>query len=238
MTALQPVSTKTRFTRGQWLVLLAAFLGWMFDGLEQAIFPLVANPALSQLTGGKANVPQWFGYITACWLLGAACGGLVFGWLGDRIGRVRAMALSVLTYSLFTGVGYFAQAPWHLAGLRFVAALGMGGEWSLGVALVMECWPEDWRPMLAGCIGAAANVGYLLIAIPGMIWPVTVHSWRWVMLAVRCRRCSPSSSASSFPSRSDGRNRSSRARPGPCARSSAARCAAMRCWPSPSPRWR
>ena len=172
---------------GQWLVLAAAFLGWMFDGLEMGIFPLVARPALQDMMhgagGGDEFVAIWMGRITALFLVGAACGGLSFGWLGDRLGRVRAMMLSVLTYSLFTGLCYFAQAPWHLGVLRFVAAFGMGGEWSLGVALVMEAWPEEKRPMLAGVIGAAANVGFALIAVVGLFFKVTQNSWRWVMLA-------------------------------------------------------
>src|SRR5512136_2287325 len=103
-------------SRAQWMVLIAAFLGWMFDGVEQGVFPLVARPALQDLLGMEADkmLGPWMGYITALFLLGAACGGLVFGWLGDRLGRVRAMALSILVYSLFTGMGFFAQAPWHL----------------------------------------------------------------------------------------------------------------------------
>jgi MFS family permease len=92
------------------------------------------------------------------------------------------MTLSILCYSIFSGVGYLAQAPWHLGALRFVAALGMGGEWSLGVALVMEGWPSAKRPLLGGVIGAAGNVGYALIAVIGMSVAVTPHSWRWVML--------------------------------------------------------
>jgi len=171
--------------RGRWLVLLAAFLGWMFDGLEMGIFPLVARPALQDLMGvvDDQSIGQWMGRITALFLLGAACGGLLFGWLGDRIGRVRAMTASILTYSVFTGFCYFAAAPWQLGALRFVAALGMGGEWSLGVALVMECWPERHRPILAGLIGAAANFGYALIAIVALLFHVRPDSWRWVMLA-------------------------------------------------------
>ena len=166
-----------------WLVLVAAFLGWMFDGLEMGIFPLVARPALQDLltASSDALVGRWMGYITASFLIGAALGGLVFGWLGDRIGRVRAMALSILTYSLFTGFCYFATEPWHLGALRFIAALGMGGEWSLGVALVMECWPEKHRPWLAAAIGAAANIGYGFIALLGRYIPR--EEWRWVMLA-------------------------------------------------------
>src|SRR6187455_1035724 len=95
-------------------VLAAAFLGWMFDGLEMGIFPLVARPALQSmmppLEGVRPDtfVGLWMGRITALFLVGAACGGLVFGWLGDRVGRVRAMTLSILTYSLFTGACFFA----------------------------------------------------------------------------------------------------------------------------------
>lgn len=174
--------------RKRMMVLLAAFLGWMFDGMEMGIFPLVARPALTEMAQGLDGaaldkfVGYWMGWVTAFFLWGAAAGGLVFGWLGDRIGRVRAMALSILTYSLFTGLAYFAREPWHLAGFRFIAALGMGGEWSLGVALVMEVWPRERRPAMAGIIGAASNVGFALIALLAIFFPVTATSWRWVML--------------------------------------------------------
>jgi MFS family permease len=170
------------------IVLLAAFLGWMFDGLEMGLFPLIARPALLQMQQAQglqisdSFVGEWMGYVTAAFLLGAAAGGVVFGWLGDKIGRVRAMAASILCYSAFTGAIYFATEPWHLAVARFVAALGMGGEWSLGVALVMEIWPEKHRPLMAGIIGAASNVGFALIAVVGMSFQVTVDSWRWVAL--------------------------------------------------------
>lgn len=186
-TAEKPVSVESAAGggNGQWMVLLAAFLGWMFDGLEMGIFPLVARPGLQDMLGvtDDASVGRWMGYITALFLLGAACGGLIFGWLGDKIGRVRAMSLSVLTYSVFTGLCYFASEPWHLGALRFIAALGMGGEWSLGVALVMECWPQKHRPILAGLIGAASNVGFAMIAVLGYYIPINPQSWRWVMLA-------------------------------------------------------
>lgn len=171
--------------REQWLVLAAAFLGWMFDGVEQGVFPLVARPALQDLLGVQSDklIGPWMGYITALFLVGAAGGGLLFGWIGDRVGRVRAMILSILAYSLFTGCCYFAQTPGQLGLFRFLGAIGMGGEWSLGVALVMECWPERYRPLLAGAIGASANVGFGLVGALGMAVTVTRGSWRWVMLA-------------------------------------------------------
>jgi MFS transporter, SHS family, sialic acid transporter len=175
-------------TRAQWLVLAAAFLGWMFDGVEMGIFPLVARPALQSMlpasaAAGDQFVGLWMGRITALFLVGAAVGGLGFGWLGDRVGRVRAMMLSILTYSVFTGLCFFAQEPWQLGALRFIAAFGMGGEWSLGVALVMEAWPPGKRALLAGIIGTASNAGYLLIALVGFAFVVTKESWRWIMIA-------------------------------------------------------
>ena len=177
---------KKKITGAQWLVLLAAFLGWLFDGFEMGLFPVVASPALSTFAPPGVNVAgfvgDWMGWITAAFLLGAAAGGLIFGWLGDRIGRVRAMSFSILTYSLFTALGFLAQSPEHLALFRFVAALGMGGEWSLGVALVMECWPEKLRPLMAGFIGAAANCGFLLVAWIAKTFTVTQQSWRWMFL--------------------------------------------------------
>jgi len=167
----QPPRIALPSRRGRYLALGAAFLGWMFDGLEMGLFPLVARPALIELLGPEAelNIGSWYAWITAGFLVGAAAGGLLFGWLGDRVGRVRAMVYSVLTYAIFSGLCGFATSPMQLAGLRFIAALGMGGEWSLGVALVMELWPSKSRPVLAGLIGAAANVGFLAIAMVGLV---------------------------------------------------------------------
>jgi MFS family permease len=192
-------------TAGQWLALLAALLGWMFDGFEQGVFPLVSRPALVELLGLQdldsqakdrklpeevrqqardavdGPVRHWNAVMSAAYLLGAAAGGLAFGWLGDRLGRVRAMVFSVLTYALFTGLCGLARASWQLAVLRFTSALGMGGEWSLGVALVMESWSPHARPVLAGLIGAAANVGFLFVAAVGAVLP-PAHYWRAIFL--------------------------------------------------------
>ncbi len=151
---------------GRWLALVAALLGWMFDGLEMGLFPLVGRPALRELLGpGTAEdvVSKWYGVITAGFLVGAATGGVLFGWLGDKLGRVRALILSVLVYAGCSAACAFATDPWQLAGLRFVGALGMGGEWALGVALVMELWPNASRAWLAGWIGAFGNLGYFVV---------------------------------------------------------------------------
>jgi MFS family permease len=157
-------------SRGAWLALTAALLGWMFDGAEMGVFSLVSRQAILDLLGPgqEKEVARWLGLITGLFLVGAATGGVLFGWLGDRIGRVKAMTISVLTYAVFTSMCGGVTSPMQLGVLRFVASLGMGGEWSLGVALVMEVFPNRSRAFMAGLIGAAANVGYLLVAIVGI----------------------------------------------------------------------
>lgn len=158
--------------RSRNMALLAAFLGWMFDGFEMGLFPLIGRPALTDLLANSypaeelnSVVSNWFTVIIATFLVGAATGGVFFGWLGDRIGRVRAMTFSIFTYAIFTGLCGFATEAWQIALLRFVASLGMGGEWALGVALVNELWTKGSRAWVAGAIGAAANIGYLLVAV-------------------------------------------------------------------------
>lgn len=171
--------TENRGSGGRLAALAAAFLGWLFDGFEMGLFPVVARPALLDLLGVDAGmivtkeiesqVSLWNGLTIAGFLVGAATGGVLFGWLGDRLGRVRAMSLSILTYALFSGLGAIATHPWQIVLIRFVAALGMGGEWALGVALVMEVWQGRSRAFLAGLIGAASNVGFALVALLSMV---------------------------------------------------------------------
>lgn len=155
-------------TRARWLTLLAALLGWMFDGLEMGLFPLVAKDSLSELLAVSKNhdlVDRWFSIVMASFLIGAATGGVVFGWIGDKFGRVRALTFSVLLYSACSGLSAISNEPWHLAMLRFFGAMGMGGEWSLGVALVMEVWAGHSRAWMAAWIGAFGNLGYTICGV-------------------------------------------------------------------------
>jgi len=171
---------------GRTAALVAAILGWLFDGFEMGLFPLIGGPAIKDLLGPGAtpgDADRWFGAIIAVFLVGAATGGVLFGWLGDVIGRVRAMSLSIFTYAVFTGLCGFATEAWHVAALRFVASLGMGGEWSLGVALVNEIWPGRSRAVTAGLIGAAANVGFLLVAVLSLGLGSVIDSTRGLLLA-------------------------------------------------------
>jgi MFS transporter, SHS family, sialic acid transporter len=183
---MTPTALPAPSARGQWMTLAAALLGWMFDGLEMGLFPLVAGPALADLLGttDTTEVGRWIAIITAGFLVGAATGGVLFGWLGDRIGRVRAMTLSILTYAIFSGACGLADNAWQVAGFRLIASVGMGGEWSLGVALVMEVWPDRSRAWLAGVIGAAANLGYLLIALVGLGLSALITDLHHLLLSV------------------------------------------------------
>lgn len=175
------------FDRG--MALTAALLGWMFDGAEMGVFSLVGRSAVGDLLRKHATAPVnegdiglHFGVIVATFLIGAATGGVVFGWLGDCLGRVKAMSLSVLTFTLFTGLCGLSDNFSQLVAFRFLASLGLGGEWSLGVALVMEVWPNQSRATMAGLIGAAANGGFLLIGLIGIALSTFLESARSALL--------------------------------------------------------
>lgn len=177
-TAPQELSRAAR-----WAVLLAAFLGLVFDGFELGLMP-VASPSVTKSFFGaeftRALDGKWFAWYTAALMLGAAVGGSLLGNLGDRIGRSRAMGVSILFYSLFAGVGAFVQAPEQMLVLRFFVGLGVGGVWPNGVALVAECWPNASRPTVAGILGAGINVGILGLSLLGQVRPITADSWRWI----------------------------------------------------------
>ena len=182
--------------RQRYIVLVAAFLGWMFAGLEISLFVLIHRPAMVTLMKDtsaptastrpaeidESAVAQWFARYQAAFMLGAASGGWICGVLGDRRGRTRALGQSVICYSLFTGASYFASSPVELLVLRFLACHGIGGAWPNAVALVAEAWPDVSRPFLAGLLGTAANVGQVLIGVTGLWFDVTPDSWRWVLL--------------------------------------------------------
>jgi MFS family permease len=176
------------------VVLAAVFLGWLCAGVEMGLTPLVSRSALRDLlfdmgsTGAsisqadEAAIGRWFGAYLSTFLLGGAVGGVLFGRWADASGRVRAVGWSILCYSLLTGTGWFARSASELLVLRFLASLGIGGMWAAGVPLASEVWPNASRTTVAGAIGAAANIGILLLALLGAKQSITPESWRWVML--------------------------------------------------------
>lgn len=146
--------------------------------------PAVPMPAsvARQLKHWKSLVTGWFAWYQCAFLFGAATGGLLFGRLGDRWGRSKAMSASILTYSAMAGAAAFAEAPWQLLILWYLACTGVGGMWPNGVALVSEAWSGMSRPMVAGVIGTSANIGIFIFATLASIVSITPDSWRWVML--------------------------------------------------------
>jgi predicted MFS family arabinose efflux permease len=166
-------------------VLLAAFLGLVFDGVELGLMPVASLSVTKSLLGSEytdAAGGKWFAWFTAALMLGAAVGGSVLGNLGDRIGRARAMGVSILFYSLFAGLGGLVKTPEQMLILRFMVGLGVGGMWPNGVALVAECWPNTSRPTVSGILGAGINVGIVLLSILGSQegYEITAESWRWI----------------------------------------------------------
>src|SRR6266478_3395265 len=154
-----------QLSRDQWRSGAAAWLGWTFDGLDMHLYTLVAAPFVAQLLGAASTTDSRVGHyssiIQGAFLLGWALGGGFFGRSGDRLGRARALSLTVLTYAAFTGLSVFAHSWWHLMIFRFLAALGIGGEWAVGASLLSESWPRQWRPWIAAVLQTGVNVGIL-----------------------------------------------------------------------------
>jgi len=174
----QPLSPRARFA-----VLFAAIGGLLFDGVELGLMP-VASLSVSQSLLGAAYTPtlggDWFARFTAALMLGAAVGGIILGSLGDRLGRTRALGISILFYSVFAGLGALVKTQEQMLVLRFFVGLGVGGVWPNAVALAAECWPDKSRPIIAGLLGAALNAGILMLSQIARTWHITPESWRWI----------------------------------------------------------
>jgi MFS family permease len=173
-----PQTDRTEITRlrdvsgTQWKSGVAAWLGWFFDGLDMHLYTLVATPFVAQLLVMDVRddaVRQKSSWIQAAFLVGWALGGGFFGRIGDRLGRSRALVLTILTYALFTGLSYFAHEWWHLLIYRFLAALGIGGEWAVGASLLSETWPSRWRHWVAAVLQSGVNLGVLLATLAGFL---------------------------------------------------------------------
>ena len=167
----------------QWKGGIAAWLGWFFDGLDSYLYILVAVPFVTILLQTKAEDPaidRYGSYIQAAFLVGWALGGAVFGRLGDRFGRSRTMSWTILTYALCTGLSGLAQNWQELMLFRFLAALGIGGEWAAGSSLVSETWPRKWRPWVSSALQSAYQCGILLASATSFL--LAPYSPRWVFL--------------------------------------------------------
>ncbi|HKD37868.1 MAG TPA: MFS transporter [Pirellulales bacterium] len=184
-------------TRYHWFVLSVAALGWLFDCLDQQLFTLARRPAMISLLhapgGGAPTADQidgYAGYATSIFLMGWATGGIIFGVLGDRIGRAKTMLWTILLYSLFTGLSALSTGFWDFAAYRFLTGLGVGGEFAVGVALVAEAMPDRARPFALGLLQALSAVGNVSAALINMTlgWMVESgqidpgNAWRYMFV--------------------------------------------------------
>ena len=165
----------------QWMVFLVVWLGWALDATDFGLFALVLRPALLELVGPSittADIGRVGGYLAMTGLLGWACGGFLFGIVADYIGRVRALALAILVFSLFTACQGFAQTPLQLGLFRFLAGLGTGAEIVVGIALVAEAFAGLQRAKVAGIMMTGGAFGSL---IGGQVFKyVGPYGWRYV----------------------------------------------------------
>ncbi len=165
----------------QWLVLVIASAGWVFDVFEGQVFNLTRSQMLVDVLGPEyvaANsgaVKLWGDLFLALFLVGGTFGGILFGSLADRFGRKPIMAATILCYSIFSGLTYFASELWQVAALRFLVAMGVGGEWSVAASLVAEVFPARARAHASGIFHATSVLGTWLAALAGL-W--VAENWR------------------------------------------------------------
>ena len=184
--ARREVQTLRDISPRQWKSGIAAWLGWLFDGLDMHLYTLVAASFVAMLVAVPVGDPAqktYSAWIQAAFLVGWALGGGFFGRLGDKLGRSRALSLTILTYATFTGLSFFVQTWWQLLICRFVAALGIGGEWAVGSSLLSETWPKKWRPWIAAVLQTGVNIGVLLacVTVAGLAG-LKGYQERWVFL--------------------------------------------------------
>jgi MFS family permease len=158
-----------QLTRYQWTVLVAAWLGWGFDVFDALLFNYIAPNSVPVLLGlelgsqeARAATPYWTGLLTAMLLIGWAIGGVLFGVVCDRIGRVRTMMLTMLLYALGTAACAFAPNIWVFMLFRIVASLGIGGEWAAGASMVAEVMPANRRVEAGALLYTASPLGLFL----------------------------------------------------------------------------
>lgn len=167
-------------TRYQWLVLAIASAGWIFDVYEGQIFNITRNQMLSDILGSDGgDVKKYGDMFLGVFLLGGTVGGLAAGSLGDRWGRRPIMIATILMYSVFSGLTYFVTELWQVAALRFLVAIGVGGEWAVAASLVSEVFPPRARAQASGIFHASSVLGTWLAALAGM---AVGAQWRYAYL--------------------------------------------------------
>lgn len=171
-----------------WFVFIVASLAWLFDCLDQQLFILARNFAMESLLPPGMDVGMYGTYATAIFVAGWATGGLIFGSMGDRIGRAKTLTLTVLMYSLFTGLSALSQGWVDFAIYRFITGLGVGGVFGLAVALIADALPDRSRAGALGTLQALSAVGNITAGVISMWVGSLVSSktippdWSWKMM--------------------------------------------------------
>lgn len=150
----------------QWFVLIVAIFGWLFDTMDQQLFNIARPKAVMELNGEASQLLA--GLSTSIFMIGWATGGLIFGILGDRYGRAKTMTLTILVYSLFTGLSALSVSIWDFAFYRFLTGLGVGGEFAVGVTLVAEVMPQRARSHALAWLQACSAIGNITAAFVGL----------------------------------------------------------------------
>lgn len=167
-------------TTYQWIVLAIASAGWVFDVYEGQIFNITRNQMLSEILGQSgAEVARYGDMFLGIFLLGGTVGGLAAGSLADRFGRQPLMIATILMYSVFSGLTYFATELWHVAALRFFVAVGVGGEWAVAASIVAEVFPARARAQASGIFHASSVMGTWMAALAGI---AVGEQWRYAYL--------------------------------------------------------
>jgi MFS family permease len=159
-------------TGHHWFVISVASMGWMFDTMAQQLFNLARRPAIKDLLGGRATdatISEQAGYATMIFMIGWAIGGIYFGVLGDRLGRAKTMMITILCYTVFTGLSLFSTSVWDFNIYRFLCGLGVGGQFAVGVSMVAEVVPDRARPYALGLVQACSAIGNMLAALTGIV---------------------------------------------------------------------
>ena len=151
----------SQVTSAQRRTLLAAALGWMLDAFDAMLYALVLTHVMRDLGMSKSTA----GLLNTLTLLASGIGGVSFGFLADRIGRKRALMLSILTYSVCSFASGLSTSILMLAAFRFVLGLGMGGEWNTGATLVAETWPTHLRAKAISIVQSSWAIGYAMAAL-------------------------------------------------------------------------
>jgi MFS family permease len=164
-------------------VLLATWLGGVFDGMDSSIFAIVLYPALSELLGttSHAEIGPYGSYIVALFMVGWALGAFIFGTLADYIGRAKTMTITILLYAICTGLCATAHTWWELGIYRFLVGAGIGGEMGIGAVFLSECWPNKSRMKAVGIMATSLGVGYLLTASLNLV--LGASGWRNLFIA-------------------------------------------------------